>query len=246
LHPDRSVLAQLASPSIQAIGIGSDLPELFEMKEFFESFDFHQDWEFGADCPPRDPRPAGQSVALLQEDGFNLAQMLAHFKDNHKPIFERLTEFTKRFYEPVKALEVRVVSSHLQVAIEERDGFTTTAYRLSDGMLRWLAILAVLLNPNPAPITCIEEPELGLHPDLLPTLADLLTEASQRTQLIVTTHSASLLDSFSDSPESVCVCEKFDGATEIQRLDAARLRAWLDKYSLGSLWSSGEIGGNRW
>jgi hypothetical protein len=54
------------------------------------------------------------------------------------------------------------------------------------------------------------------------------------------------VECFSDDPESVCVCEKFDGATEIKRLEADRMKVWLEKYSLGQLWSSGEIGGNRW
>jgi predicted ATPase len=107
-------------------------------------------------------------------------------------------------------------------------------------------MLAILLNPTPAPLTCIDEPELGLHPDMLPVLADLLVEASARTQLIITTHSRSLLDAFTETPEAVCICEKVEGSTVIQRLDGKRLKVWLDKYSLGNLWTSGEIGGNRW
>jgi predicted ATPase len=152
----------------------------------------------------------------------------------------------KRFYEPFEGLEVRLIGTHLQVALQERGGFSTPAYRLSDGTLRWLALLTILLNPTPAPVTCIDEPELGLHPDILPTLADLLVEASTRTQLIVTTHSRSFIDSFTEIPEAVCVCEKVEGSTVIERLDGERLKVWLDKYSLGSLWTSGEIGGNRW
>jgi predicted ATPase len=246
LNLDRSILSQLASPTVQASGIGRDLPELFEMAEFFESFDFHQDWDFGADCPPRDPQLVGQSVARLDEDGFNLAQILAHYRDDHKSVFERITELTKRFYEPAKSVEVRLISTHLQIAIEEEGGFSTPAYRLSDGMLRWLAILAILLNPTPAPVTCIDEPELGLHPDIIPTLADLLREASTRTQLIVTTHSPALVDAFTDDPESICVSEKIEGSTVIRRLSKPELAVWLKDYSLGNLWVSGEIGGSRW
>ncbi len=246
LNLDRSILSQLASPTVQKSGIGRDLPELFKLAEFFETFDFHQDWDFGADCPPRDPQLVGQSVTQLDEDGFNLAHMLAYYRDDHKPVFERITELTKRFYEPVKSVEVRLISTHLQIAIEEDGGFSTPAYRLSDGMLRWLAILAILLNPTPAPVTCIDEPELGLHPDIIPTLADLLREASARTQLIVTTHSPALVDAFSDDPESICVSEKIEGSTVIRRLSKPDLAVWLRDYSLGNLWISGEIGGSRW
>ena len=246
LNPERSVLSQRTSPNIQDALIGKYMPALFEIGDFFESLDFHQDWEFGADLTPRDPRPAGQPVDRLEENAYNLAQMLANFRDYHRPVFERINELMKLFYEPFKTVEVRVQGTHLQIAIVEEGGFSVSAYRLSNGTLRWLALLAILLNPTPAPVTCIEEPELGLHPDIIPTLADVLRDASTRTQLIVTTHSQSLVECFSDDPESVCVCEKVDGATEIKRLEADRLKVWLSDYSLGQLWASGQIGGNRW
>jgi len=246
LNLGRSTLSQLASPSAQAFSVTGGHSSLFETAEFFESFDFHQDWEFGADCPSRDPQPVGQSVARLEGSGRNLAQMLAHYRDNYKPVFEHLTKLTKRFYESAKSVEVRLIGTHLQIVIEEEGGFSTPAYRLSDGMLHWLSMLCILLNPTPAPVTCIDEPELGLHPDIIPTLADLLREASTRTQLIVTTHSSMLVDAFSDDPESVCVCEKTDGSTVVRRLSQPDLAVWLKDYSLGSLWISGEIGGNRW
>jgi predicted ATPase len=246
LNLDRSIFSQLASAPVQTSGLGSELPEIFEMAEFFDRFDFHQDWEFGVDCPPRDPQPVGQSITRLEENAFNLAQMLAHYRDNHKPVFEQLTDLVKRFYEPVKSVEIRLIGTHLQVAVEEKGGFSTPATRLSDGMLRWLSILCILLNPTPPPVTCIDEPELGFHPDVIPTLADLLREASTRTQLIVTTHSSALVDAFTDDPESVCVCEKIEGSTVIRRLSQPDLEVWLKDYSLGTLWTSGEIGGNRW
>jgi predicted ATPase len=198
------------------------------------------------DCTPREPLPVGQPVSRLEENSYNLAQMLAHYRDNHKPVFEQLTELVKRFYEPTKSVEMRMISTSLQVFIEEKGGFSTPATRLSDGMLRWLSILCILLNPTPPPVTCIDEPELGFHPDVIPTLADLLRDASMRAQLIVTTHSSALVDAFTDDPESICVCEKIEGSTVIRRLNQPDLEVWLKNYSLGNLWVSGEIGGNRW
>jgi predicted ATPase len=245
LNMDRSILSQLSSSTV-ASEIGGNLPELFEMAEFLESFDFHQDWEFGVDCAPRDPIPVGQPVARLLENGYNLAQMLAHYRDNYKPVFTQLMDLVTRFYEPAKSIEIRLIGTSLQIAIEEKGGFSTPATRLSDGMLRWLSILCILLNPTPPPITCVDEPELGFHPDVIPTLADLLRDASSRTQLIVTTHSSALVDAFTDDPESICVCEKVEGSTVIRRLKKPDLEIWLKDYSLGSLWTSGEIGGNRW
>jgi predicted ATPase len=104
----------------------------------------------------------------------------------------------------------------------------------------------VLCHPSPPPLVCLEEPELGLHPDLLPGLADLLIEASHRMQLIVTTHSDVLVDGLTKTPEAVIVCEKQEGSTKMTRLSAEGLTQWLGSYGLGQLWRSGEIGGNRW
>ncbi len=246
LNPERSVLSQRTSPSVQGALIGKYLPELFEIGEFFENLDFHQDWEFGAGLHARGPIGVGQPIELLSNSGHNLAQILAYFRDYNRPVYARLNELMKKFYEPFDSLEVKLIGTHLQVSIQEESGFSTSAYRLSDGTLRWLALLAILLNPTPAPVTCIDEPELGLHPDMFPTLADLLRDASTRTQLILTTHSTALVDAFSDEPEAVCVCEKVHGSTIIERLDKERLNVWLKDYSLGNLWASGEIGGNRW
>lgn len=117
---------------------------------------------------------------------------------------------------------------------------------MSDGTLRYLCLLAILCDPKPPPLICIEEPELGLHPDILPKLADLLVAASQRTQLIITTHSDILVDAMTERPEVIVVCEKHIGQTEMRRLEKVDLISWLEKYRLGQLWTKGQIGGTRW
>ena len=125
-------------------------------------------------------------------------------------------------------------------------GYAIPATRLSDGTLRYLCLLAILCDPSPPPLVCIEEPELGLHPDILPTIARLLREAAAKTQLVVTTHSDILVDELSETPESVVVCERSDGRTNMKRLESDKLSRWLEKYRLGELWTKGEIGGARW
>ena len=87
---------------------------------------------------------------------------------------------------------------------------------------------------------------MGLHPDLIPALANLLRDASTRMQLVVTTHSDALIDALSDTPEAVLVCEKHEGSTTMRRLSKEDLSDWLEKYTLGQLWRRGELGGNRW
>ena len=121
------------------------------------------------------------------------------------------------------------------------------ANRLSDGTLRYLALLTILCHPTPPPLVCIEEPELGMHPDIMTDIAKLLIAASKRTQLIVTTHSKNLIDRLWEDPESVVICEKdFDSSTELNRLSMDKLERWLERYELGEIWEKNLFGGNRW
>jgi predicted ATPase len=107
-------------------------------------------------------------------------------------------------------------------------------------------LLTLLCHPSPPPLICIEEPELGLHPDILSTVAELLIAASKRTQIIVTTHSDALVSGLSEVPESVLVCEQNNTGSHLRRLEPQQLKKWLEKYTLGDLWRMGHIGGNRW
>jgi predicted ATPase len=155
----------------------------------------------------------------------------------------------RRFYEQHDSLHPRVEGGTIQLTVVERGlgGAAIPATRLSDGTIRFISLLAILCNPKPPPLLCIEEPGLALHPDVIPLVAELLRDASQRTQLIVTTHSRDLIDQFTDEPESVVVCERgFDSATQMSRLSKPDLEEWLERYTLGQLWEKGEIGGTRW
>jgi predicted ATPase len=244
MNPGSSVL----STSGVVSEFAAKVPHIREFAEKLGDIAFYRDWSFGVDAAPRDPQPAGLDSRRLDEDMRNLAQVLKAWRDRgDQPSFHRMLDLMKAFYEPARDVDVELLGTHLRIMIKEESLVSRTpGTRLSDGTLRWLALLTVLLNPTPPPAVCLEEPELGLHPDILPTLADLLIDASTRAQLIITTHSSALVDAFSDNPEAVCVCEKVEGSTVIRRLDKERLKVWLNDYSLGHLWASGEIGGNRW
>ena len=151
----------------------------------------------------------------------------------------------KAVYSDAQDFDVMIEGGTVQIFVQE-ERFNVPATRLSDGTLRYLCLLAILFDPAPPPLICIDEPELGLHPDLVNHVADAIKFAGQRTQLIITTHSAALVDAFTDDPEAVLVCEKSQACTTLQRLNEEKLKPWLQKYRLGALWTSGEIGGNRW
>ena len=152
----------------------------------------------------------------------------------------------QKLNENIEDFRLAVDGGTVLLFLEEAGGREIAATRLSDGTLRYLCLLAILLHPEPPPLMAIEEPELGLHPDVIPHVAELLVKASERTQLVVTTHSRMLVDALTGQPSSVVVCEMKNGESQMARLDGTALRAWLANYSLGDLWSMGELGGNRW
>jgi predicted ATPase len=106
--------------------------------------------------------------------------------------------------------------------------------------------LVILLDPGPARLVVLEEPELGLHPDVLPTLRDLLREGSERFQLVVTTHSVQLLDALTEAPQAVVVCEKIGATSSLRRLVPQEVDRLREFGTLGTLWLSGQLGGTRW
>lgn len=156
-------------------------------------------------------------------------------------------EMLRKFYDGAEDISTKIHGGTVQVFILEKGlSQAVPATRLSDCTLRFLCLLAILCHPTPPPLLCIEEPELGLHPDVIPVIADLLKLASERTQLVVTTHSETLVSSLSENPESIVVCDRDSGGTHLRRLTKDKLDEWLSKYSLGELWRMGEIGGTRW
>lgn len=116
-----------------------------------------------------------------------------------------------------------------------------SAADLSDGTLRFLLLVAILASPNRAPLIAIDEPEVGLHPSMLPIVAELAAEAAEHVQVILTTHSPQLLDAFGEHQPTTTVARWLDGQTRIGVVDPDALRTWLSEYSLGSLFRSGEL-----
>ena len=233
-RPDESLISFFASPGF---------PALWHLRDQYSRIRLYRNWSFGPDAKLRQPCNAHARSDFLDEGSENLPLVLSHLHGAHR---QRLLEALRKLFDGIVDVQCPVTGGTVGLFLEEAGNRSIPATLLSDGTLRYLCLLAILLHPEPPPLICIEEPELGLHPDLLPTLSDLMQEASERTQLIVTTHSDVLVDALTDRPESVVVCEKHDGQTEMRRLDKDDLAKWLKDYRLGDLWTSGELGGNRW
>jgi len=235
---NQSVLSQLKDPD--------QYPELTYIGKQFLKIKLYREWNLGRNTPPRLPQIPDLPEDFLMEDMSNIGLVLNDLQ--HRPnIKKTILEQLNIFYDEFDDITTKIHGGTIQIYLHEKNlNQPIPATRLSDGTLRFLCLLVILCHPEPPPLICIEEPELGLHPDILPYIANLLVKASEKTQLVVTTHSDILVDELTDVPDSVIVCEKYDGSTNMCRLDADSLKVWIDKYSLGELWRSGEIGGNRW
>jgi len=236
IKPEQSILSQKRDAEFY--------PEMTWVAEQFQSMRLYREWTFGRYAAPRLPQKTDQPNDRLEQDCSNLGLMLNRLRMN-VGARRQLIEALRTVYEGIEDVDDRVEGGTAQVFLIEAKG-VIPATRLSDGTLRYLAILTLLCDPSPPPLIVLEEPELGLHPDMLPTLARLLADASTRTQLVVTTHAPGLVDAFSDNPEAILVCERDENGTHIERLDATHLAPWLEKYRLGELWARGQIGGTRW
>ncbi|MDE0421043.1 MAG: AAA family ATPase [Gammaproteobacteria bacterium] len=234
-HTQQSVLATFKHP---------DHPELEHLSNQLTRIALFREWSFGRNHPVRMPQKPDLPNDFLMEDARNLGLVLNQLMREYD-VRNRIVEALQSFYEGVRDYHVDIQYGTVQTFLREGK-MSVPATRLSDGTLRYLCLLTILCHPNPPPLICLEEPELGLHPDVLPDLVELMRKASDRCQLVVTTHSDVIVDALTDTPDSVVVCEKHDGSTTLKRLDASELGHWLDDYRLGELWSSGELGGNRW
>jgi len=232
------ILAQFKNPvdPTPITEVGNHLAQIRIFREF----------KTGLGSPVRYGISTTSPKDVLMDGSDNLALVLHEL--DFQGLHERIRDYLRRFCDRFEDVKVSVGEGMARTYLREAGLVEMlSAIRMSDGTLKFLALLAALFHPKPPQLMCIEEPEIGLHPDALHLVAEALVEASRSMQLIVTTHSDALIDALSDQPESVLVCERdFENGTQFQRLSKKKLNSWLRDYTLGQLWRKGEIGGGRW
>ncbi|MCY4128044.1 MAG: AAA family ATPase, partial [Gammaproteobacteria bacterium] len=192
---DQSILSQRRDPD--------SYPELTYLADRFERMRFYREWNLERGKPPRSPGRTDLPKDSLLEDASNLALVLDDLL-NRPLVKHEILERLRIFYPSLKDVTTSITTGEVQIFFhEEYLQHSVPATRLSDGSLRYLCLLAVLCHPDPPPVVCIEEPELGLHPDVIPEVAKLLVEASSRSQIFVTTHSDMLVDALTDTAEAI-------------------------------------------
>lgn len=235
--PNQSILAQRKDPD--------QYPEITYLGAQFSRTRLYREWDLGRNTEPRKPQKVDLPSDFLSDNADNLPLVLNDL-ESRSETRTLINKHLEKFSESMEAVTARLYGGTVQIVLHEKNLKEIPATRMSDGTLRFLCLLSVLCHPEPPPLICLEEPEIGLHPDILPIVAHLLVEASNRSQLIVTTHSDTLVSALTDEAESVLVCERTEDGTQLRRLESEKLQDWLGRYKLGELWKMGELGGTRW
>lgn len=185
---------------------------------------------------------------FLATDGSNLAAFLYLLQEKYPTHFQQIEQVTRLampFFDKFVLQPQRLAEDKIRLEWRDKSAFDTTfnAHDLSDGTLRFIALATLLLQPDDtrSTVILIDEPELGLHPYAIVLLAELLVDASRRTQVIVSTQSVPLVNQF--SPEAVIVVDRREKQSTFQRLDPDALSHWLDDFGVGDLWEKNIIGG---
>lgn len=235
MRPERSILSQVRDPITYR--------ELNVLSEQYDRIEMYRNWTIGPTAPMRLPGDVHSAPLTFLENGENAALVYANFPRSTK---NAIVDALREIYDNIVNIETPSIGGRQTLLVNEEDGRSVAAVRLSDGTLRYLSLLMILLHPKPPGLIVIEEPELGLHPDVISKVGDLLVDASQRTQLLVTTHSPILLDALSPFPTSVVVCTREREGSNMERLETEKVSPLLENSDLGDLWMTGAIGGTRW
>lgn len=205
-------------------------------------YHFHDTSEFAPVRRKGTTRDSGE----LRSDAGNLAAFLLGLKNTGKPQYDLIRDMVRLVAPFFDDFRLRPEPNGGDTVVqlewtEKGSDYPFHPSQMSDGTLRFICLATALIQPSPPATMVFDEPELGLHPYALTVLASLIKQAAARTQVIVSTQSAPLLDCF--DPENVIVVDRADGASTFQRLNAEALKEWLEEYSLAELWEKNVLGG---
>ena len=178
----------------------------------------------------------------LKEDASNIAPFLLNLKQHEAKAYQEIISAVKLvipFFEDFILQSNGNEQVRLQWQQKGLNDFPMKPSLLSDGSIRFIALATALLQPTPPSAIIIDEPELGLHPHAIEILAELLKNAAQKTQVIVSTQSPELISQF--AIEDIIVANRKDGASTFQRLKKKDFSVWLEDYSIGELWTKNII-----
>lgn len=185
------------------------------------------------------------STSRLDMSGELFAQVLHHIKLNDRQAFQNILELLNSANNNFIGIDFIQIGDNFTLSIEENGlNKQIPITHISDGTLRFLCQMAIYYNANRGKVVAIDEPELGLHPDMVHLIAKSIKEAAEQTQFIIATHSDKLLNEF--EIENILVFEKDENNyTKVNRFETAQFKGWYEEFFPMNMWSNGDLGGNR-
>jgi predicted ATPase len=224
----------------------SQVPKMFREPEDFRnrlaSSTFYHVLNVDPRSPVRLPQPM-RPATLPGRNGEDLVSCLFYLREAERHRFEAVEDALHAAFPRFERLDFPPVAAGTLALAWREAGFSNPLFmhQLSEGTLRFMWLATLLQSPGLTALTLLDEPEVSLHPELLSLLADLLREASSRTQLIVATHSDRLIR-FLEPKEVLLMDSNEEGMSTVKWADELDLDKWLKDYSLDELWSNGRLG----
>jgi len=224
------------------------MPKLSQTPEFFRQqladityYSAHA-LNVGYHAPIRLPQKM-QPATHPGHHGEDLVTCLFYLRETDRTRFEIIEDTLAVAFPSFERLDFPPVAAGTLAMTWKDKNFSKPLYmnQLSEGILRFLWLIALLHSPDLSAVTLIDEPEVSLHPQLLSILTDAMSEASEHTQLIVATHSERLIRFL--EPGQVLVLDQENGLAQVKWADMLDLEAWLEEYALDELWRMGRLGG---
>ena len=183
---------------------------------------------------------------VFRTDAANIAPFLLDLREAKPSIYREIVNAVRLTMPFFRDFRLDVIKRGLKESVklswqQKGSDFPMQPYHLSDGSIRFICLATALLQPNPPSVMIIDEPELGLHPEAISILAELINDASKRTQLIVATQSPLLINHF--AIEDIIIVKRKGGQTTFEHLNAKDFDVWLEDYAIGDLWTKNVIVG---
>lgn len=183
---------------------------------------------------------------LLRADGSNLASVLYRIRLTDVVRFRMIEDYIRGMVPSFGYFNLMPSSTeereiHLQWYPKGREDVLFDERYFSDGTLRMMSLVTLLLQPVLPALVLIDEPEIGLHPAAMTMIGDLLKKAAQKTQVIISTQSIDMVNLF--QPDDVLVCDYKDSQSQYRRLNSAELEQWIEEYTIGEMWEKNVFGG---
>lgn len=195
----------------------------------------------------RSAMSATSSEKRLLADGSNLPQILNTIKIKAKKSYRKIQSMLSDVNENFTGFDFNILGSGFFELLLEESELNSSIHvtHISDGTLRYLCLLAILYNPERGSFICLDEPEVGLHPDMIHNITNAIKEAAMESTFLIATHSENVVDAF--KLEQLRIFEKDDYNTSVIHVHSeSDFKDWYKEFNPGQMWRLGDLGGKRW